>query len=322
MYNAIDPAKIEKRNILKHSNIMGIAVVGVSVLSLPLSALVIFLCNLLFSVSPLKLSTLMQTDIVVAYAINAVITLFVFTVPFVIFAKVLKCKISEEGLFGKPFKGSAPFLCVLFGMGMTFAGNFATGIFAIITKVLFGVEPIEPQLGVSDNSILSIVIEVLLVAAIPALIEEFAFRGVLLAVFKRFGNWPAIIVTTVLFAFMHCNFVQIPFALFAGFAFGVITVATKSIWPAVIVHFLNNSLAVLSQHMADYIFGALFYLIIIVGIIAFVFLIKKETFKNLKPDVPSCLKVSQRTIKLLFSPVMAVAIVLFVIASLFMFQTV
>ena len=61
----------------------------------------------------------------------------------------------------------------------------------------------------------------------------------------------AIFISSFLFAFAHCNLFQIPYALIAGFILGTLTLATGSIIPSIVLHFLNNGLSVIMLKYAQ-----------------------------------------------------------------------
>jgi len=62
----------------------------------------------------------------------------------------------------------------------------------------------------------------------------------------------AIVVSSVLFALMHGNILQIPFALIVGMTCGYLVVRTGRIWPAMMLHFLNNFMSSLLQYAGLY----------------------------------------------------------------------
>jgi len=85
----------------------------------------------------------------------------------------------------------------------------------------------------------------LLIGFLPGVCEEFAFRGVLLhALHKRFKPWMLALVVAAVFGFFHVNFFRILPTAYLGFFMALLTLATGSILPAVLVHVGNNSLAV------------------------------------------------------------------------------
>ena len=83
------------------------------------------------------------------------------------------------------------------------------------------------------------------VAVMPAVFEEFAFRGVVLGTLKRYGKWFGLIVSSVIFGFMHTNATSILFATIAGFVMGYVYLLTKNIWVNIGIHFMNNAIAVI-----------------------------------------------------------------------------
>lgn len=70
-------------------------------------------------------------------------------------------------------------------------------------------------------------------------IEEVLFRGGVMRSFQNFGRRFAIIGAAVLFALMHGNLVQIPFAFLAGLILGYAAME-YSIWWSILLHFFNN----------------------------------------------------------------------------------
>ena len=81
--------------------------------------------------------------------------------------------------------------------------------------------------------------------ALPALVEEFTYRGVVLGSLRPFGDRFAIVVSALLFGLLHRNMVQFPNAFLLGAALGYFMVKTNSIWTSMAIHFLNNLLVVL-----------------------------------------------------------------------------
>lgn len=90
----------------------------------------------------------------------------------------------------------------------------------------------------------------LVVAIAPAIIEEMFFRGVVQHAFDRVapGIRSALIVG-VIFALYHFNpFALVPLVVL-GFYFGFLRYRSQSIVVAMMAHFINNSLAVLTVYL-------------------------------------------------------------------------
>ena len=53
-----------------------------------------------------------------------------------------------------------------------------------------------------------------------------------------------VIYSSLFFALIHCSFSQMPYAFIAGVIFMLVDVAFDSVWPSIILHFVNNSLSI------------------------------------------------------------------------------
>ena len=83
-------------------------------------------------------------------------------------------------------------------------------------------------------------------ALLPAILEEAAFRYLPMSLFGKSARAECIFVSTVSFALIHCSLFQIPYALFAGFAFILLNLIADSPLPSLILHAVNNTVSVLS----------------------------------------------------------------------------
>jgi sodium transport system permease protein len=85
----------------------------------------------------------------------------------------------------------------------------------------------------------------LLVAVVPAVCEELAFRGFILSGFRHLGHkWRAIVFTSIFFGLTHQILQQSLVACLVGIVIGYLAVQSNSIFPAMLFHVVNNSLAV------------------------------------------------------------------------------
>jgi membrane protease YdiL (CAAX protease family) len=105
------------------------------------------------------------------------------------------------------------------------------------------------------------------VSVVPGVCEELLFRGAMLGLLrKRFPVWVAIVLQAALFAIMHSIAARFPYTFGLGLVFGVLTMRTGSLWPAMLAHTAHNLLAVigagelllpLMEHPAAWVVGAL-----------------------------------------------------------------
>jgi sodium transport system permease protein len=92
----------------------------------------------------------------------------------------------------------------------------------------------------------------LLIALLPALCEEIAFRGFILSGLRHLGHkWWAIGLTAMFFGIVHGMLQQSLVATVNGTIIGYIAVQTGSLWPCIFYHFSNNSLVLLSSKLTN-----------------------------------------------------------------------
>ncbi len=106
--------------------------------------------------------------------------------------------------------------------------------------------------SVSESpEVYEVILSILSVAVIPALCEEFLFRGVILSQLMPFGQTTAIITSAALFGMMHQNILQSLYTTLLGIVLGILYVRTRSIWCGVLVHFFNNLYSVIQDVLVN-----------------------------------------------------------------------
>lgn len=86
---------------------------------------------------------------------------------------------------------------------------------------------------------------ILLIVVVGPVLEECLFRGAILEnLLQQTGRqWTSILISATLFGIIHLNPAQILPAIICGFAIGWIYTCTRSLWPAIIYHIVNNAIA-------------------------------------------------------------------------------
>lgn len=95
------------------------------------------------------------------------------------------------------------------------------------------------------------VVTLFIVGFLPAISEEFLFRGCLQTIFRRWGMsvHSAVWLTAFVFSFMHFEFLGFVPRMLLGGALGYLCAWSGSIWPSVCCHFLNNGFAVVVTYL-------------------------------------------------------------------------
>lgn len=114
-------------------------------------------------------------------------------------------------------------------------------------------------------------------AVMPALCEELFVRGIVQYEMSKYaGGITGIVAGALVFAIIHLDVQYFTVYLVSGIVLGALTHITHSVFPAMLVHFLNNTLSILFADKLSYIAirrisGTLF--MIILAALSFVFLI-------------------------------------------------
>ena len=88
-----------------------------------------------------------------------------------------------------------------------------------------------------------------LMAVLPALAEEISFRGVLQQLLSGMRTHVAIWLTAVIFSAIHMQFYGFIPRMLMGALFGYVFVWTGSLWVPIVMHFVNNGMAVLLYYI-------------------------------------------------------------------------
>ena len=201
-----------------------------------------FILDVADSYSSLSFITKIFTHPILSMIYQAVISITIFTLPFLILPWRLSVSPGELLNFKRPKKDLLLPL-IFIGLGLFAFANIAANT---ISQILlsFGLGIYSPSFSQSKNGA-EFIITFFAVAIVPAFVEEFAFRGIVLGALKRFGDGFAILVSALLFGLIHRNFAQIPFAFIIGLVLAFAVIKTGSLWTGIIIHFLNNALSLL-----------------------------------------------------------------------------
>lgn len=187
------------------------------------------------------------SDPSVVMMLNLVLTFFGFVGAALFIFKTEGSKPHRVLSYGLPQKGKL-LGAILMGLGFCYTANVAVGL---LQTRLEGILPFAQSEMEMPSGILGFLLAVLTTAVAPALFEEFLFRGAIMGNLLKYGKGFAIFTSAILFALVHGNLVQIPFAFMVGIALGFLVVETNSIWTGVIIHFLNNLLAVCMDYLLE-----------------------------------------------------------------------
>ncbi len=142
-------------------------------------------------------------------------------------------------------------LCLtLFGVALCVLAN----IFAsFLSDLLYDVGLPTPDLPtMGDGSFWILLLDLLVFALVPAVMEELLMRGAVLSILRPLGNSTAVVISALLFGLLHGNLAQAPYACLMGLILGGIYVHTDSLRPVIAVHALANTVAVVMSYLRLY----------------------------------------------------------------------
>ena len=97
----------------------------------------------------------------------------------------------------------------------------------------------------------ALLVNLLMLAVIPAIGEEFIFRGCLQRLFHQLtkNHHAAIWITAIIFSSIHMQFYGFIPRMLLGAMFGYLFIWSNSLWLPILGHFLNNATAVITAYV-------------------------------------------------------------------------
>lgn len=255
--------KVYKHQLTKDSNIIGVILLLFTGVMTAFS-FIAMLIPAIFSNSA-EMSFLEDTTFLMI--LNGLVSIVAFFGVSVIYGIASKNSIGNLFPVEKIPLNITYLLCTL-GLGVCMVANYVSNILIALFDLL-GTDALV-EMEYECDSVLDIVLFYVSVSVLPALVEEFAFRGVVLNVLRKYSDGLAILVSAVLFGLMHGNFTQIPFALVVGLILGYVAVKTNSLIPGIIIHFLNNAISVTftlletNTNLSDAVINSIYIIILLI----------------------------------------------------------
>jgi len=122
----------------------------------------------------------------------------------------------------------------------------------VLTILSRGITPPENELAklLQNPSVLTLLLNIFIIALAAPIIEETLFRGLLFGSLRTYcGTWTAIVLSAAIFSALHFELVGFIPRFVLGLALGYLYVKNNSILPAIGLHALNNLLAVIMVSM-------------------------------------------------------------------------
>ena len=94
---------------------------------------------------------------------------------------------------------------------------------------------------------------------VAPVVEEVVFRGAILRALlqKKWNPWIAIFISAAIFGIIHMNLTQGVSAFVVGIFMGWLFYRTRSIWPGVILHMMNNTISSMWDFLPENTFSSI-----------------------------------------------------------------
>ena len=314
--------QLDRQELKKDSNFVGIGLILLFVAMQFVATLVLVLLMFAGVVDPVRANSrfwgMDNTSFLLVYML---IYASAMGLPMVIAALVARRQ-ARPFAVRRPLPAADWVPALLAGMGVSVVANLVAGVIASFFSS-FGIT--VPDVEMMVDTPLSLGLNILILAVLPALLEEMVFRGYVMGTLRRYGDGLAVVVSALLFGLMHGNVVQIPFAFLLGLVLGVLALQGGSIWPAVALHFLNNLMAVLLEYAAFHISEEqlqtvsllLFLALALVGAVAVIILFaRRSPLVRPTSSGQSLLTAKERASGIFLAPAMLISIILFLLETL------
>jgi len=230
------------------------------------------------------------------------------------------------------FFSPSQLLYLFYTFGFLVCGSFIISIFMYnLSPSGFAASAVtESAAFAMNNRFFDVVYIVVVFALIPAVTEEFLFRGIVIGEYENHGVVMAVTVSSLMFAMSHFSLERFPVYLFAGIVLSSIMYATRSTIAAIIVHAAHNIVVLLCEkyvlRIVDKQNASLILLLIIIGAVMLLCgmlssyeaqgIYRKYADDNVPSDYVVIKKqnIFVRIAQVFFTPTFLVLVIIFVIA--------
>ena len=133
----------------------------------------------------------------------------------------------------------------------TISNLLVMAIESVFTSIFGGDGLPDVFADVAPVNFAEFLIMLLMVGIIAPVCEEIIYRHLLLKPLRRYGDFLAVAVTSLLFGFFHANLTQFLYTTVGGFLLGIVAIKANSVKPAIFIHALNNIFDVIRAYIID-----------------------------------------------------------------------
>lgn len=115
-----------------------------------------------------------------------------------------------------------------------------------------------------DVNTYPILMAIVVYAVVPAVVEEFVFRGVILGAYSKVDVKAGILISSLFFALLHFSFGSVLYGFFFGLLFAIVRLATDNLLYTIAMHCLFNTINVLMSYIR---IAEIYWLVVIMAFV-------------------------------------------------------
>ena len=221
---------------------------------------------------------------------NMILQIVIFILPALFYCKIRRRKVTHAGYSFAILPAHPVFLLAMFGVIVLGSMLVNLGVAALFgTAEEFGASAATTLTGIADVS--GAVYVIFSFCIIPAITEEFFFRGILLSEYTDSNPAAAVLLSTVAFAASHFDAVQLPAYLLSGLLLAFAVRVTRSLLTPILLHCAVN---LFNVFLLPYLWqvtlaplGVLFTVFILVGLLLICALVVLRETEQIYTDYAS-----------------------------------
>ncbi len=250
--------RVSKKYARKHFNTVGLLLI--------MYALAVLIVPFFLHMYLVDRESVIVKDEMLYYGLYFIIILFGTLIPFFIMRKAFRIPLKKINR-----KFSATFVDLFVQTIVFFTICISLTYVSMILFSRIGLEgKLISSIGFSyDEANLNNIIYVIMLIVVTPIVEEYAFRGVLLNVLSKYGKTFGLYASAIIFALAHMNFTEMIPAFMMGFLLGKTSLRYRSITPVIFIHLLFNgliyALCVIPSSITRYMAYGLVAIVVIAG---------------------------------------------------------
>lgn len=166
---------------------------------------------------------------------------------FFVYNRVTKTDYVKASLLKPKFGPLNAILCIIIAPIMLFGSMYLINYLMSLLQGI-GYNP-DTSLPLPLSNAGWLILNILILAVLPAICEELLYRGVIFNGLRKFGSVGAVLISALFFALAHGSAMQFFYQLILGVVLAVIVLKTGSIFASSLVHFLNNAIVVIYNYI-------------------------------------------------------------------------